>query len=112
VFNRSDAREEDIRLVNEEREEIKRKKIEFLESISEDNKEFIKEYRDIRIGVSWDDIARDFAPGDTSQVEEVAMALDKRSGTEVLFDEGEEDARAMYWNAEEEGEGISDTFYN
>ena len=112
-FNRNDARVEDEKLITEEREEIKRQKIAVLESIGEEDREFIREYRNLgeRGAKSWDDIAREFAPVSRNDVNQAEMddALTKL-GDASAFSEGEMEARDMYWS-DNEGDGISDTFY-
>lgn len=101
IFNRSDAIQDDIRLINEEREEIKRQKIRALEMISPEDKELIQEYREIR-GMGWDDIVKEFSPYDANNGanQEYNNGIDKQLDTLEVFEEGEMDARDMYWYAD------------
>ena len=118
-FNRADVREEDEKRVKEDREAIKRRKIDVLENMSEDDKEFLRAYRKAMNRDVWDYVERDainrpdaYAHGKgrptTDAVETGASFTNASVDGRADRSRGVEDARDMYWLDDEHDERNAD----
>ena len=101
MFGRMDDVDGDRQLMDEEREVIKRRKIAILENIDGEDRDFLKDYRNMRGDkFSWDDVIRDFSPsgsGGGGADEDMFNEMSSRIGMGSMYEEGEMDARDMYW---------------
>jgi hypothetical protein len=101
MFGRMDDVDGDRKLMDEEREVIKRRKIAILENIDGEDRDFLKDYRNMRGDkFSWDDVIRDFSPsgsGGGGADEDMFNEMSSRIGMGSMYEEGEMDARDMYW---------------
>lgn len=93
LFNRENAREEEIQLMREEREAIKRRKLAVMEKLTDEDKEFLKQYKKV-VGAAMDWEMLDRYYGDRPPPEPRAI--------DVVEDDEDarfrpEDARDLYW---------------
>jgi hypothetical protein len=113
IFNRQDSQKDDEAAYAAERERVKRKKMAVMKGllsvVTDVDDEMGKEFRALHGKKALKDIDLD----DIYDIndDEMHSSLTTRSNEHETYNEGEMDARDMYWGGDASDEGLSDNLY-
>lgn len=113
IFNRQDSQKDDDDAYAAERERVKRKKIAAMKGLlsvgADVDDEIAREFRALHGKTALKDINLDEI--DDVNEDEMHSSLTTRSNEQETFEEGELDARDMYWGGDASDEGLSENLY-
>lgn len=113
IFNRQDSQKDDDDAYAAERERVKRKKIAAMKGLlsvgADVDDEIAREFRALHGKTALKDINLDEI--DDVNEDEMRSSLTTRSNEQETFEEGELDARDMYWGGDASDEGLSENLY-